>query len=92
MCFLPVLSFASVFSRIVEAFDVIDAQPRYLALLHYVQNQLVDMMKNVPLFDLNRYELVDMEEPAIVDLLGGEFPESKPKPLLHEQPVQGLPF
>src|ERR1051325_5318768 len=63
---------------IKEAVDVVYAKARDEPALDEAKDYLVDGSEDRALFDADGGQLVDVEEAAIVDLVGGDAPEAEP--------------
>ena len=67
--------------RIVEAVDVIDAQPGDLSLGDQLQRSPIARLKDLRILDAHADEVRDIEKASVVDLLAGDAPVGKPVPL-----------
>src|SRR5262249_60243409 len=66
-----------VFLGVERAGGVVDAQPGDLALAPRAQDQLVGGGGDPLLLHAQGGQLVDVEEPPVVDLVGGDAPEGQ---------------
>ena len=71
------LQLMEITDRIAEAVRMIDAQSRRLAFDEQTKRDFVGRPKNVGPFHPDRGQIVDVEEPAIVDFLAGHAPISR---------------
>src|SRR5690349_10619096 len=53
---------------------MVDSQAVKLAFVNQAQNELVSLHEDGGVFHADRRQLVDVEEPSIVDLVGGDAP------------------
>jgi len=60
-----------------KAVDVVDTQAGYLPLLHQSKNQCVRQSEDDGIGDPHPDQVVNGEEPSVIDLFVGESPESK---------------
>ena len=73
-----------VFARIEQAVGMIDADAADLAVAEETQDQLMRRIEDVLALHAEGGQLVDVEEPAVVDLLRGDAPKSEPIRLVVE--------
>ena len=69
---------------------MVDPQPLDLALADQPQQQAVRVGEDRRVLHAHRRQLGDVEEAAVVDLLGRHAPERQPVRLLVEQRVQPI--
>jgi len=79
---------AEVGGGVVEPVEVVDAQASDLALADEAEDEGVGGLEDAGILDAYADEVVDGEEAAVVDLLGGGFPEGEPVGLIGEDPVE----
>ena len=84
------LQVAEIPRRIPEAVGVVDAQGGDLALVEQLEEQPVGLGEDLRLLHVDRRQLVDVEEAAVVDLLRGHAPVRHAVGLLLEEPVEGV--
>ncbi len=68
--------------------DMVDTQPVDLSMIDHVEHQPVGCIEQLGQFDAQPGQIVDVEKPAVVDLLGGNAPVGDPISLLLQQPMQ----
>lgn len=68
------LNTLTVSGRIMEAVDVVDPQPLYLALRQEPEDQLVRRFEQRRHLHAQAGEVVDLEKASIVDFVGGDPP------------------
>ena len=66
-----------VLVRVVEAVGVVDAQPVELPLRQQPEDQAVGGLEDVLTLHAEGGQVVDVEEPSIIDLVGGHPPEGQ---------------
>ncbi len=74
---------------------MIDPEPGEISFVKQAQQQGMSMVENLGLLYPQRDQVVDAEEPAVVDFLAGDLPVGEPEPLLGKQafqPVEALRF
>ena len=79
-----------VAGRVHQAVDVVDAQARHLAGAQQLERLVVDGIQHVGQLDADGGQVVDVEEAAVVDLLGGDAPEAQAVGLIGEQRLQAV--
>ncbi len=79
---------AEIFGRIVQAVGVVDPQPLHVSLVHQLQDQAVRLVEDVDVLHADRGQLVDVEEPPIIDLVAGDPPIGQPIRLLGQKLVE----
>ncbi len=84
------LQAAEIPGRVVEAVGVIDAQSVDLALGDQLQEQAVRGLEDRLVLDAQRRQIVDIEEAAVVDILGRDAPGGEVIGLQVEQLVQRI--
>jgi hypothetical protein len=77
--------------RVEQPVDMIDAQPLHIATLNQRQDQAVRDIEQFRLFDAQSGEVVDVEKPAVIDLVGRDMPVGDAKALHLQQTVQPPP-
>ncbi len=75
---------------IVETVDVVDPKPGHRSPVQPAEHQAVGEVEHPPVLLPEADQLVDVEEPPVVDLLGGHLPEGEPEVLLQEQGLQAV--
>ena len=61
-------------SRIIQSIGMVNAQTVHLAFSNQFKNQTVSSLKNAFILDANAGEIVGVEEPPVVDVIGGDPP------------------
>ena len=79
---------AQVIAGRVQSVDVIDAQSGRRAPADQLEHEAVHLVEHRRVFHAQRRQLVDVEEPAVVDLLGGHPPVREAIRLRVEQRVE----
>ncbi len=79
-----------ILRRIEQAVRVIDPQPVDLSLLHELQAQPMCGGEHRLVLHAQRGQVVDIEEPPIVDIVRRHPPIREPKRLIFQQLVQGI--
>ena len=79
-----------VFHRVVQAVDVIDPQAVHVAADQQVEHKLVASVEDLGILHADGRQVVDVEEAAIVDLVGGRLPVREPIDLGVEQLVEAV--
>ena len=79
-----------VFQRIVQPVDVVDPQSRHVAADQQIEDQAMALGKHFRGFRADGRQLVDVEEPPVVDLVRGGLPVRKPIDLGIEQAVEAV--
>ena len=74
--------------RVVEAVHVVDPHPRHLTLPDQPEQELVGLVEHGLVLHPDGGQGVDVEKPAVVDLLRRHPPEGKAVHLVAQQPVQ----
>jgi hypothetical protein len=69
----------------VKAVDVIVAQSRHVTLRDETQHFRVHRLEDLGIFDADRRQFVDVEEAAVVDLVGRDAPVTDAVRLIGEQ-------
>ena len=69
---------------------MVDAQALDLAFAEQAKQQPVGVLEDLGLFHAHRGQLGDVEEAAVVDLLGRDPPEGQPIGLIVEQRVESV--
>ena len=78
----------AILRRVEQPVDMVDAQPLHLPAFDHAEDQPVRRLEQLRQFDAQPGEVVDVEKPAIVDLLGRDAPEREPVGLFLEQKMQ----
>src|SRR6056297_381791 len=67
---------------------MIDSESCDLTLPQQTQRHSMGRKKDIFIFNFHRDQVVDTEKPAIIDLFGGDFPETEAKPLVGKDSLQ----
>jgi len=79
-----------VLLRVVEAVDVVDAQPRQQPGPHQLVHEGVRVAVDALVLDPHRDEPVDVEEAPVVQLLGRDLPERQAEALARQERVEAV--
>src|SRR5260370_1138234 len=74
-----------ILSGIAQAVDVIDPQSAGHSFTDQPEDEVVRGFKDLGLLGADRGEVVDVEEAAIIDFVGGDTPEGQTKSLVIEK-------
>ena len=69
---------------------MIDAQSRHQPLADEAHHEPVCLGEDVGILHADGRQVIDVEEPAVVDLLSGHAPVGQPVRLVHEQVVEQI--
>ncbi len=84
------LQMAEVGARGEQAVDVVDAQTGDVPFADEAEDELMRGIEDLPVLDADTSEMVDVEETAVVDLLGRDTPVGEPVPLGVEDALHGI--
>jgi hypothetical protein len=88
LCFgASILQQTQVLTRIQQTIDMVNTEPCYQSLLEQSEREPMDCVENFRLLDPNSCQLVNVEEAAIINLVGGDVPEAQAISLLLQEPL-----
>ena len=82
------LKAVEIAGRVVESVGVVHPQPRHLPFLYQLENEPVRRLEDCRVLHPYSGQIVDVEEPPVVDLLSCDAPVGKPEGLAAQKVVQ----